>query len=267
MGNESRTNAPRAPNRDMIPRRFVTLRERDPKQPTARDQEQDARETRIALSVKRATWVIAVATAINVVVVGLQWRELEKAYEPIKIQSEAAIEAAKAGTGQLVVMQNQLEEMRSTGAQTEAIISANKKFADAAVKQAEAATASVAIIQSQLTVMQGQLAEMKGTSTKTDKIIDANQKLAEATVRQADAARSAAETARESMIATQRAWIGASNAKIEGSFAAGQEATIALEFHNTGREPASDSVTNVSWFTTTKEDDLVGINGLESTPL
>jgi hypothetical protein len=56
--------------------------------------------------------------------------------------------------GQLKVFGAQLEEMKSTGRQTDNLIEANQKLADAAVKQAAAVGA-------QLSVMQGQLDEMK----------------------------------------------------------------------------------------------------------
>jgi hypothetical protein len=123
----------------MIPRRFITLRESDPKKPTAGDQDQETGETRIALSVKRATWIIALATAVNVALVGLQWR----------------------------VMEGQLTEMKGTGIQTDKIIDANQKLADAAVKQAEAAVTSGTTFSSQLAVMQKQLEEMHAQTMTT----------------------------------------------------------------------------------------------------
>src|SRR5580704_11059796 len=70
---------PRSPNYGETPRRFITLRKSDPKQPTPYDQEHDTREYRIARSVKWATWVVALVTAINVIVAGLQWKALLRA--------------------------------------------------------------------------------------------------------------------------------------------------------------------------------------------
>jgi hypothetical protein len=118
MGTEDRAGQPRGTSRDVVPRRFVTLRECKPKQPIPNDKNDDSGETRIALSVKRATWVIAVATAVNVVVVGLQWRE-----------------------------------MKSTGKQTDDLIEATKKLAEAAVKQAEAANSNAETAIGQLKIV------------------------------------------------------------------------------------------------------------------
>lgn len=96
MKNEDRAQQPRAANYGAVPRRFVSLRERDAKNATAYDQKQDSRETRIAASVQRATWIIAFATLINVGVAALQWHELDKAYGPIKQQADAAQKSADA---------------------------------------------------------------------------------------------------------------------------------------------------------------------------
>jgi hypothetical protein len=64
-----------------------------------------------------------------------------------------------------------LNEMKSTGIQTDKIIDANQKLADAAVKQADAAVASASTIKDQLNIMQGQLDQMKTTAEATQQAV------------------------------------------------------------------------------------------------
>lgn len=76
-------------NDGMTPRRFMTLRESDQKRdsrppPPAPDLKKEAREARAARGVRRALWIIAIATAINVGVAALQWQELHRAYSPVR---------------------------------------------------------------------------------------------------------------------------------------------------------------------------------------
>ncbi len=79
-------------NYGMTPRRFVTLRESDPKPVLAApNANQEGSEARAARSVRRALWIIAIATAVNVGVAALQWHELHRA-------SSAAHTVDAAGT-------------------------------------------------------------------------------------------------------------------------------------------------------------------------
>jgi hypothetical protein len=67
-------------NYGMTPRRFVTLRESDPKPVLAApNAKQEGSEARAARGVRRALWIIAIATAVNVGVAALQWYELHRA--------------------------------------------------------------------------------------------------------------------------------------------------------------------------------------------
>jgi hypothetical protein len=85
MDNVGGRNGRRAANYGSTPRRFITLRERDQKStPTLHDAKKEAGDTRIALGVKRALWIIALATLVNVGVAALQWHELNKASAPAK---------------------------------------------------------------------------------------------------------------------------------------------------------------------------------------
>lgn len=70
-------------NYGMTPRRFVTLRESDPKPVLAAPvANQEGSEARAARGVRRALWIIAIATALNVGVAGLQWYELHRTGGP-----------------------------------------------------------------------------------------------------------------------------------------------------------------------------------------
>ncbi len=88
----SEERAARHGNYGMTPRRFVTLRETDPKPaPTASDPNKETREARAARGVRRALWIIAIATALNVGVAGLQWYELHRAYGPSRAVDAAGL--------------------------------------------------------------------------------------------------------------------------------------------------------------------------------
>jgi hypothetical protein len=73
---------------------------------------------RAATSTARATWAIAVLTAVTIGVGWSQYRIFDR---------------------QLTVMQDQLKEMKSSGTQTDSLIETNKKLAEAASVQAQAA--------------------------------------------------------------------------------------------------------------------------------
>lgn len=83
-------------------------------------------------------WLTIIGLFIAAVVAFFQWRELRSTDHNIA-------EQARISAGQLVAMENQLKEMRSTGAQTDALIVENKKSAEAATQSAKAAEQSVKI--------------------------------------------------------------------------------------------------------------------------
>jgi hypothetical protein len=125
---------------------------------------------------------------------------------------------------QLKVMADQLEEMKGTGRQTDELIAANKKVAEAA--------------QGQLEALRGQLNQLRKSGEQADQLIEANKKLAEAASVQAQAAKDTALTAHENLVASQRAWV----APIRFVFAdlnnAQQPLRVRMTYQNVGREPA-----------------------------
>src|SRR5580693_1979766 len=103
-----------------------------------------------------------------------------------------------------------------------------------------------------------QLKEMKASAEQTNKIIDANSKLVDASTKQAEAAAENAKIARDSYVASQRAWVGPRNAKISNAPAADKDLPIILEYGNTGREPAIETIQDTDVFTATADEDNAG---------
>jgi hypothetical protein len=103
-----------------------------------------------------------------------------------------------------------------------------------------------------------QLKEMKSSAEQTNKIIEANTKLAEAATKQAEAAAENAKIARDNFVASERAWVGPRNAKISAAPAADKDLPIIIEYGNTGREPAIETVYDTDVFTVTDDEDKAG---------
>jgi hypothetical protein len=114
------------------------------------------------------------------------------------------------------------------------------------------------IFKAQLKVMADQLVEMKGTGTQTDTLIEANKSLAEAAGKQAQAAIDSAKTAQENMVASQRAWVGPRNAKSVPGPELGKKLNIIIEYQNTRREPALETIFDTEVFTATSEQNASG---------
>ena len=114
------------------------------------------------------------------------------------------------------------------------------------------------VMQKQLTAMQGQLNEMKGTGAQTDQMIEANRKLADAAGKQAQAAIENAKTAQDNMIASQRAWVGPRLAKSEKPPQLNTETSVVIEYQNTGREPARETIYDTVVFTITEDENNSG---------
>lgn len=76
--------------------------------------------------------------------------------------------------------------------------------------------------------LSGQLVEMKAAGKQTQKIIDANSALVDASTKQAAAAVQSAQTARESYLASQRAWVGPTNARITANPELGKDLKSSL---------------------------------------
>jgi hypothetical protein len=114
-------------------------------------------------------------------------------------------------------------------------------------------------------VMQGQLTEMRGSAQQTSQLIGANARLAEAAAKQAEAAEKqatamaeSAKAARDNLIASERAWVGPRNAKIEGAVEIGKPIDVTVEYANTGHEPGQNFVYSIDGFQETEDDDKDG---------
>jgi hypothetical protein len=83
-----------------------------------------------------------------------------------------------------------------------------------------------------------QLAEMKKVYGPVSDQADAAKKAAEATVKAADAATKQSENSDKALIESQRAWVGPTNAKVDGAIEIGKPVTILTEYLNSGRGPA-----------------------------
>lgn len=104
----------------------------------------------------------------------------------------------------------------------------------------------------------GQLDEMKMASAQTEKIVGTNSGLAGAATKQAAASIENAQTAHDSMVAAQRAWIGPRNARSDGDPVAGKSYDVVIEYQNSGREPALGTVFDTNAFAATAEEDAKG---------
>lgn len=108
--------------------------------------------------------------------------------------------------------------------------------------------------------LSGQLVEMKSAGEQTQKLIDANAKLVEASMQQAVAATENAKIARENFVASERAWVGPRNAKINNAPVLDQDLKIIVEYGNTGREPAVETVYDTDIFTAGDSDAQEALN-------
>ncbi len=103
-----------------------------------------------------------------------------------------------------------------------------------------------------------QLNEMKVSARQTNKIIDANAKLVDAATKQAEAATENAKIAQDNFVASERAWVGPRNAKIANNPVVGQDLPIMVDYGNSGREPATETIYDTDAFTATKAEDAAG---------
>jgi len=108
-------------------------------------------------------------------------------------------------------------------------------------------------------VFKGQLDEMRATGIQTDTLIEANRNLANAATQQASAAAISAQTAQDTLLASQRAWVGPTTAKIEGAIEAGKEVKAVVTVVNTGREPGKNLFWDVVGIPTDNIEDTNGI--------
>jgi hypothetical protein len=79
------------------------------------------------------------------------------------------------------------------------------------------------------------------------RVAEAAKQQAEAANKQANAAIDAVKASREAMIASERAWVGPSNARSDGPPVAAKPLDVVVEYKNTGREPALNSVYDVQY--------------------
>jgi hypothetical protein len=108
-------------------------------------------------------------------------------------------------------------------------------------------------------VFSGQLNEMRTAADQTNKIIEANTKLVDAATKQAAAAAENAQIARDNFVASQRAWVGPRNVKSSSAPTKDQDLPIMLEYGNTGREPAIETIHDTDIFTATEAEDNAGV--------
>jgi hypothetical protein len=111
----------------------------------------------------------------------------------------------------------------------------------------------------------GQLTEMKSSGEQTGLLIENNAKLAIAAGKQADAAEKQAiamgeyaKATRDSLVASQRAWVGPRNIKMDIAPVLNQSIEAVLEYQNTGRDPAVETIKDIDIFTATLEEDQSG---------
>jgi uncharacterized protein YoxC len=176
---------------------------------------QETSQDRASRRTANATVAIAFLTVAVVVVGGLQYLIFK---------------------GQLKVMADQLEEMRGTGKQTDELISENKSLVEAA--------------QGQLEALRGQLDQLRESGRQTNILIETNKRLADsanmqaqAAVAQAAVAAQAAETARNSMLGSQRAWVGPRNTRLSAEPKLGEPSKWLLSIKIWGENPPSTLAT------------------------
>lgn len=115
-------------------------------------------------------------------------------------------------------------------------------------------------------IFSGQLDEMKSSGEQTRQLIENNAQLvvaagkqAEAADKQATAMNEYAQAARDSTKAAQRAWVGPRNFKIDKAPILNQPLESTLEYQNTGRDPATETIKDIMMFTGTDAEDKSGI--------
>lgn len=81
---------------------------------------------------------------------------------------------------------------------------------------------------------------------------------ADAAITQAAASKSAADAAEQTLIAAQRAWVGPTDARLDGDIKVGQDAKFVVTYQNTGREPALNLDVHSDPFIVTIVNDLAG---------
>ena len=72
-------------------------------------------------------------------------------------------------------------------------------------------------------------------------------------------ATASAEMAQQAFIASQRAWLGPNDAKLDEAPVAGKKLAVSITFHNTGREPARNVAWIVEKFIATPEEERQGL--------
>jgi hypothetical protein len=80
-------------------------------------------------------------------------------------------------------------------------------------------------------------------------------KSADAATKSADAATQQALNAERTLIQTQRAWVGPLNAAFAAEPMIGKPLEVAIEYRNTGHEPATNFIYYVTWLAVTPSED------------
>jgi hypothetical protein len=114
-------------------------------------------------------------------------------------------------------------------------------------------------------IFSDQLAEMKSSGEQTAELIENNAKLALAASKQAGAAEEQAKAMQEyaqatrtSLIESQRAWVGPRNVRSDNGPVVHQPLDAVVEYQNTGRDPATETIRDVQVFAATDDEDRSG---------
>jgi len=98
---------------------------------------------------------------------------------------------------------------------------------------------------------------MEAGSRQTDVQIAVNKDLATAAKDQAEAARQGAAVARDNMIASERAWVGPSDASIIGGVKENTPIVVNIAIFNSGREPAKNFSQSIQIMTATGDSTML----------
>jgi uncharacterized protein YecT (DUF1311 family) len=92
----------------------------------------------------------------------------------------------------------------------------------------------------------------------TTRQVEIMQRQLDAADKQATAAIDASKTSRDALIAAERAWVGPRNARIDAAPTFTKDLDIIIDYQNSGREPAIETIWDTDVFTATDEEDNNG---------
>jgi hypothetical protein len=92
----------------------------------------------------------------------------------------------------------------------------------------------------------------------TKRQVEIMQRQLDAVDKQATAAIDASKTSRDALIAAERAWVGPRNARIDAAPTFTNDLDIFIDYQNSGREPAIETIWDTDLFTATDEEENNG---------